>query len=67
LFTFATLGDAKARLFTPLAFMIGAAEHLDRHSNLFVGSIPWIGVAGRLFLAVLLTWLAVYIMEKREF
>jgi ABC-2 type transport system permease protein len=66
LFTSATLGDAKTRLFSPLAFMIGS-EYLDRHSNLLVGPIPWIGVVGWLFLAAVLTWLAVYVMEKREF
>jgi ABC-2 type transport system permease protein len=66
LLTSATLGDAKTRLFSPLAFMIGS-EYLDHNSNLLVGPIPWIGVAGWFFLAALLIWLAVCIIETREF
>jgi ABC-2 type transport system permease protein len=66
LFTSATLGDQKTRLFSPLAFMIGS-EYLDHQSSLLVGPIPWIGAALWLCLATLLTWIAVRIIERRDF
>lgn len=61
-----TLGDQKTRLFSPLAFMFGT-EYLNRQSSLLVGPIPWIGAALWLCLAALLTWIAVRLMDQREF
>jgi ABC-2 type transport system permease protein len=64
--TSATLGDPKTRIFSPLAFMIGS-EYLDHQSNLLVGPIPWLGAALWLCLALVLIWIAVRIVEQREF
>ncbi len=66
LFVSATLGDQKTRMFSPLAFMIGT-EYLDRHSNLLIGPIPWIEAALWLCLSALVTWIAMRIIEQREF
>lgn len=61
-----TLGDKKMRLFSPLEFMIGT-ERFDNSSSLLVGPIPWIGVAFWLGLAALLTWVAVRVVDRKEF
>ncbi len=62
----ATLGDQKTRQFSPLAFMLGT-EYFDRHSNLLVGPIPWMEAGIWLCLAALLIWIAVRLIDQREF
>jgi len=62
----ATLGDKKMRIFSPLAFMMGT-EYFNPHTNLLVGPFPWAEAAVWLFLAALLTWIAVRIITKRDF
>jgi len=62
----AMLDDQKMRLFSPLAFMMGS-EHVDHSSGLLVGPIPWVGGALWVCLAALLTWIAVRVIDQKEF
>lgn len=62
----ATLGDSKTRPFSPLAFAIGN-EYFDPYSNLLVGRIPWLGALMWLCLAGLFVWIALRIVERRDF
>jgi ABC-2 type transport system permease protein len=62
----AMLGDKKLRIFSPLAFMMGT-EYFNPDTNLLVGPFPWAVAAVWLSVAVLLTWIAVRVITKRDF
>lgn len=62
----AAFGDKKMRPFSPLAFTIGT-EYFDTGSNLLVGPVPWLEAAAWLCLAALLVWIAVRLIEQRDF
>ncbi|WP_158820359.1 ABC transporter permease subunit [Granulicella sp. S156] len=61
-----TLGDQKMRLFSPLEFMLGG-EYFNRSSSLLVGPIPWVRAGLWVCLAALLTWVAVRVVDRKEF
>ncbi|HUZ03751.1 MAG TPA: hypothetical protein VMU62_00215 [Acidobacteriaceae bacterium] len=62
----ATMLSGKIQIFSPFAFIMGT-EYIDWHTYLLVGPFPWAEAAIRLFLAALLTWIAVRIISKRDF
>ena len=65
-FAIAVMLGGKMRIFSPFAFMLGT-EYSDLHTSLLVGPFPWAAAMIWLFLAALLTWIAVRIISKRDF
>jgi ABC-2 type transport system permease protein len=60
------MGDGRLRYWSPFGF-INAIEFFDRHTGLLRGPIPWAHTAISAGLAAVLVWIAVKVIERREF
>ena len=60
------LSDAKLRPYSPWAFMLGS-DYFRWRTSQFITPMPWIPAAAFVGIAVLLTMIAIHVVQRRDF